>query len=103
MTQSGDKQQQQGQMPANDDGRTDDRGVAEVNPTGRDTSRAPKGGADVQGEGNYDAARRYDAAQRDFVKSGQVPEAARDAAPRSPEEEAEMLEAERKGRQHAKK
>jgi hypothetical protein len=94
MSPSGDKQQQS-QMPANDDGRTDDRGVAEVDPSGRD---AP----DVQGEGNYDAARRYDAAQQEFVESGQVPAAARDAAPRSEQEEAEMLEAERKGKQHAR-
>ena len=35
----------------------------------------------VQGEGDYDAARNYDEATRDFVKSGKVEQAARDAAP----------------------
>jgi hypothetical protein len=38
----------------------------------------------MQGEGNYTAARRYDKAQQDFVKSGQVEEAAREAAPKGP-------------------
>ena len=95
MTSSGDKQQQ-GEIPSNDNVRTDDRGVPKTGATKRDDP-------DVQGEGNYEAARRYDAAQHEFVESGQVPEAARDAAPRSEKEEAEMLEAERKGKQHAKK
>ena len=83
-------------MPDNDDGRTDDRGVAEVEP-GRQGSQA------MQGEGNYEAARRYDEAQQDFVESGKVDQAARAAAPRSKAEQADMLDAERKGKQRAKK
>jgi hypothetical protein len=39
----------------------------------------------VQGEGDYDAARRYDKAAQDFAKSGKVDQAARDAAPESAE------------------
>ena len=58
--------------------------------------------APVQGEGDYEAARRYDKAQHDFVEAGKVDDAARKAAPRSPEEEAQLREAERKGRSHAK-
>lgn len=41
-------------------------------------SDAPHGG-DLQGEGNYDAARKYDAEQAEFAKSGKVNEAARKA------------------------
>ena len=37
--------------------------------------------APMQGEGNYSAGRRYDKAQQEFVKSGQVDEAASKAAP----------------------
>ena len=33
----------------------------------------------IQGEGNYDAARRYRKAQEDFAKSGKVDEAAHEA------------------------
>src|SRR6185295_18593944 len=40
--------------------------------------------APMQGEGNYTAGRRYDKAQHEFVKSGQVDDAAREAAPRTP-------------------
>ena len=56
----------------------------------------------VQGEGNYEAAKQYDDAQRKFVKSGQVEKAARDASPKSTAEEEEMRRAEEKGRRHAK-
>ena len=35
----------------------------------------------VQGEGDYDAGRRYDKASREFAESGKVEPAARDAAP----------------------
>jgi len=34
---------------------------------------------DLQGEGNYDAARRYRKAQEDFAKSGKVDKAAHEA------------------------
>ena len=59
--------------------------------------------APLQGEGNYTAGRRYDQAQRDFVKSGQVDEAASRAAPDSAEESEAMKKAEEEGRRHARK
>ena len=59
-------------------------------------------GGQVQGEGNYEAAKRYDDAQREFVKSGRVEQAARDAAPRSPQEAESMKRAEQEGKRHAK-
>jgi hypothetical protein len=57
---------------------------------------------DLQGEGNYDATRRYDKATRDFVQSGKVDEAARAARPHSPEEAEELKRAEREGQSHSK-
>ena len=65
--------------------------------------RGPSGWPDMQGEGNRDAAREYNESQREFVESGQVNEAARDAEPQSDEERREMERAEREGRSHARK
>ena len=48
----------------------------------------------VHGEGNYAASREYNRATKKFVESGRVEEAAREAAPRSPEEARAMREAE---------
>ena len=56
----------------------------------------------MQGEGNYDAAKQYDDAQRKFVKSGKVERAARDAKPKSKAEAEQMKRAEEAGRQRAK-
>ncbi|HEY2864161.1 MAG TPA: hypothetical protein VGK37_11135 [Casimicrobiaceae bacterium] len=53
----------------------------------------------VHGEGNYKAAREFDAAEAAFARSGRVDKAARDAAPKSPAEEAELARAEQAGRQ----
>lgn len=56
----------------------------------------------VQGEGDYDAARNYDEATRDFVKSGKVEQAARDAAPANAAEAAELTRAEQAGKSRSK-
>ena len=56
----------------------------------------------VQGEGNYEAGRRYDEAQKRFVDSGKVEKAAEDAAPKSEAEAEELRRAEEKGRSQAK-
>lgn len=56
----------------------------------------------VQGEGDYKAARRHRASAETFVKSGKVDKAAHDAAPATPGEEAELLKAERAGESHSK-
>ena len=60
------------------------------------------GNNDLQGEGNYDAARRYDKAQREFVESGQVDDAARKAAPKNADEAEQLRRAEQDGKSHAK-
>ncbi|VTU16117.1 hypothetical protein H6CHR_00440 [Variovorax sp. PBL-H6] len=57
---------------------------------------------DIQGEGNYEATRRYDKATTDFVKSGKVDEAARNARPKSESEAEAMRKAELEGKSHAK-
>lgn len=57
---------------------------------------------DMQGEGNYTAAKEYDNATTDFVKAGKVAEAAKEAKPKNAQEEREMQEAEEKGRARAK-
>lgn len=56
----------------------------------------------VQGEGDYDAARRYDEKLRDHVKNHDVEREARDAEPRSEGEEREMEQAEEDGMRRAK-
>lgn len=58
--------------------------------------------SEMQGEGNYTAAKKYDDATSNFVKSGKVDKAARDAKPKNAQEEREMLEAEEKGRSRGK-
>jgi len=50
----------------------------------------------IQGEGNYDAARKFDAEERAFVKSGQVEQKAREAEDALDGPEAEDLEKARK-------
>jgi len=62
----------------------------------------PTDSKDLQGEGNYDATRRYDKAATDFAKSGKVEEAARAAQPGSTEEAEELKRAEEAGKSHSK-
>ena len=57
---------------------------------------------DIQGEGDYEAARRYRKEVKDYVDSADVDKAAHDAAPRTPDEQREMDEAERAGRSRSK-
>ena len=61
-----------------------------------------KAKTDVQGEGDYKAARRYNEATREFVEEEDVSEAARDAEPQSAREEQQLERAEQAGRQRAK-
>ena len=57
---------------------------------------------DLQGEGNYDAAKEFDEAEQKFVKSGKVEQAARDAEPKNIEEQKEIERAEEEARKRAK-
>jgi hypothetical protein len=56
----------------------------------------------VQGEGDYESARRYRESVESFTKSGKVDEAARNAAPGSEAEEKELERAERVGESRSK-
>ena len=51
---------------------------------------------DIQGEGNYDAARKFDDEERAFVKKGPVEQKAREAEDALDGPEAEELERARK-------
>ena len=56
----------------------------------------------IQGEGDYEAARRYRKEVKGFVGKTDIDKAAHEAAPKSPDEQREMDEAERAGRAHSK-
>ena len=56
----------------------------------------------VQSEGDYQAGRRYDKANREFAHSGRVEPAARDAAPETARAAAELEHAEQQGKSHSK-
>ena len=55
---------------------------------------------DLQGEGNYEASRRYRERTEQFIESGRVEEAATNAAPRSDAEAQELDRAEEAGKAH---
>lgn len=57
---------------------------------------------DLQGEGNYDAAKEFDQAQKKFVDQGKVEQAARDAEPKNIQEQKEIERAEEEAKRHAK-
>jgi len=56
----------------------------------------------VQGEGDYEAARRYEEKMRDHVQHHDIEREARDAEPTSQGEEREMEKAEETGKRRAK-
>jgi hypothetical protein len=66
-------------------------------PTPQDPASTPAADTskDLQGEGNYDAARKFDAEERAFVESGKVDAAARAARKALDGPEGEDLEAAR--------
>ena len=78
------------------------------NPGSQGKAAAGKGAAGkgaagkVQGEGDYDAARRYEEKLRDHVQHHDVEKEARDAEPSSQGEEREMERAEEQGKRRAK-
>jgi len=100
---------QQGQQKQDRDLQRDkqsDRGQQGGDPARQ--AEAPRGSQqqqnnqNVYGEGNYAASRQYNEATRDFVQSGRVEQAARDAAPHSDAEALQMQAAEAEGKRHAK-
>ena len=61
-------------------------------------NRDPK----IQGEGDYESARRYRKDVERFVEENDTEELAREAAPHSEQEADEILDAEREGRSRSK-
>ena len=55
-----------------------------------------------QGEGDREAARRFNQDQKRFVDAGRAPEAARQAVPRDADEKAALERAETEGRSRAR-
>jgi len=55
----------------------------------------------IQGEGDYESARRFRQDTEQFLKGADVPELAREAAPKSKEEAEELKKAEDIGRSHS--
>ena len=68
----------------------------------RAAAKSSAGGNRVQGEGDYDAARRYRSKIENFVRTADIEGAARAAAPKNKRDAAEMAAAEATGRSHAK-
>ena len=56
----------------------------------------------VEGEGSYSASKDYNERTKNFVDSGKVEQAAKDAKPRNEQEAHEMKKAERVGKERAK-
>jgi hypothetical protein len=54
----------------------------------------------VQGEGDYESARRFREDEENFLKKADVPDLARRAAPHSKQEAEELEKAEEVGRSH---
>ena len=95
-------------MSANDrkDGKQDSgpkQDQPQRNPQGGTGQQQQQSGEGKQyGEGNYKAARDYNAGMKEHVEHHDIEREARDAAPRSAEEEREMREAEEIGRSKAR-
>jgi uncharacterized sporulation protein YeaH/YhbH (DUF444 family) len=60
----------------------------------------PNSPSNVQGEGDYESARRFREDEENFLKKANVPDLAKRAAPHSKEEAAELKKAEEVGRSH---
>jgi hypothetical protein len=60
------------------------------------------GKSNIQGEGDYEAARRYRQEVKEFVDKADIDKAAQEAAPESSDQQREMDQAERIGRARSK-
>ena len=101
--QSDDRPQQERDLQRN---KESDRGQQRQGGSDNQQTAAPSGSqqrqGNVYGEGNYAASKQYNDATREFIKSGRVEEAARNAAPQSDADALDMQAAEAEGKRHAK-
>jgi hypothetical protein len=72
-----------------------------MNSNDKPSSDKPKSSGNIQGEGDYASTRRFRAEAERFLKDADVPELARQAAPKSKEEAAALQRAEEIGRSHS--
>jgi hypothetical protein len=91
------KQDKQNQPKQQDQKKQAGQKEGQQNPGSQGTGQGP-----VQGEGDYEAARRYDEKMRDHVQHHDVEREARDAKPTSAGEEREREQAEEIGKRRAK-
>jgi hypothetical protein len=101
-----DKQQGQ-QGPQGTDGQQGQQkqGVASQGQRGQQQGgqqQAQGGEGQQYGEGNYKATRDYNQGLKEHMQSHDIEKEARDAAPKSADEERELDEAERKGKSRAR-
>ena len=78
------------------------QGNAESRSQANATGSGQQAQKNVHGEGNYAASKQYNDATRDFVRSGRVDKAAKDAAPTSDADALQMQAAEAEGKRHMK-
>jgi hypothetical protein len=64
------------------------------------TADQPKPTSHIQGEGDYEAARRFREETEHFLESADVADLARKAAPKSKQEALDLKQAEQIGRSH---
>jgi hypothetical protein len=69
-------------------------------PAGQQQQQSGEGGE--YGEGNYKATRQYNEGLKEHVQNHDIEKEARDAAPKSAQEEKEMEDAERIGKSRAR-
>lgn len=68
----------------------------------QNTPSQKQSGSEVQGEGDYEAARRYRHEVNDFIEKADIDKLAHQAAPASPREAQELASAENRGRERSK-
>lgn len=79
-------------------GQAGNQGQGHKGGSGQHSQQNPSSGNKQYGEGNYAASKDYNERTKQFVESGKVDQAAKDAAPRNEQESREMKDAEREGR-----
>ena len=90
------------QIPGIERGRLPPQSPQRRSDTPQEQQSTADSGSPLQGEGDYDAARRYREAATEHAQHDDVEREAREAAPRSPEEARDMRDAERAGRERGR-
>jgi hypothetical protein len=81
--------------PSSKDGKNESSQKQQSQDAGAQKQQQQSGEGKEYGEGNYKATRQYNEGLKEHVEHHDIEKEARDAAPKSPDEEREMEEAER--------